>query len=224
MRVLAVSDVVNKLLYSPQVRRIAGDVDLIISCGDLPSYYLDFLVSSLGKPLFYVCGNHDKYGVDPPSLLSSNDHRDFFSSHFNYDKSANFGGINLHGKSESIGDKVFSGLEGSILYNHGSHQYSDRQMRRTIRRSMPQLYLNRMKTGRYLDVLVTHAPPKGIHDLDDRAHRGFSSFLWYMEKFRPKYLLHGHIHLYDLNIKRESQYFDTTVINCYDYQLLNLEI
>ncbi len=224
MKVLAVSDIVNKLLYSPQVRTIAGDVDVIISCGDLPSYYLDFLVSSLGKPLLFVCGNHDKYGTDRARLFGTNDHKDFFSSQFNYDSTSNFGGRNLDMRTEMIQDRIFMGLEGSILYNRGSHQYSETQMKRRMWKTVPQLLKNKLINGRFVDVLVTHAPPRGIHDQEDRAHTGFESYLWYMEKYRPRYLLHGHIHLYDRNIERVTQYFDTTVINCYDYQILNLEI
>lgn len=224
MKVLAVSDVVNKLLYSPQVRLIASDVDLIISCGDLPSYYLDFLVSSLGKPLFFVCGNHDKYGIESPRYLGSNEHRDFLSSQYNYDNAFNFGGRNIDLRTEVIHDKLFMGLEGSLRYNNGSHQFTESQMKRRIWRLVPQLFHNRLRFGRYVDVLVTHAPPRGIHDLQDRAHLGFEPYLRYMEKYRPRYLLHGHIHLYDRNTPRVTQYFDTTVINCYDYQILNLEI
>lgn len=59
MRVLAVSDRVLDKLYSGQVRHLFPDIDLIVGCGDLPFYYLDFLTSALDAPLVYVRGNHD---------------------------------------------------------------------------------------------------------------------------------------------------------------------
>jgi Icc-related predicted phosphoesterase len=59
---------------------------------------------------------------------------------------------------------------------------------------LPRLYLNRMRFGRFVDVVIAHSPPFGIHDGDDPAHIGFRTFLSLMERFKPKLLLHGHIH------------------------------
>jgi hypothetical protein len=81
----------------------------------------------------------------------------------------------------------------------------------------PRLCWNRIFHGRFLDVLVTHAPPAGIHDKDDPCHRGFASFLWFMRLFKPRYLIHGHIHLYDLNDVRSTKYGRTMVINAYGH-------
>ncbi len=224
MKILAVSDVVNKFLYSEQIKKLAADVDVIVSCGDLPSYYLDFLVTTLGKPLLYVCGNHDRYDLTKKSQITLSDVRSFRSSEYNIDSECFFGGRNLHEHAENIDNVIFYGLEGSIRYNRGDHQYTDRQMKRIIWKKSPGLFVNRLREGRYLDILVTHAPPFGIHDEKDRAHRGFKSFVEFMKKFRPKYLLHGHIHLYDRNTPRITQFLETKVINCYDYQILNLEL
>ncbi len=51
VRILAVSDRVLDRLYTSNVRELVSDVDLIIGCGDLPYYYLDFLISALDVPL-----------------------------------------------------------------------------------------------------------------------------------------------------------------------------
>ena len=59
-KILAVTDQVVDSLHSPNVKNRFGDVDLIISCGDLPYGYLDYLVTVLGKPLYFVHGNHDR--------------------------------------------------------------------------------------------------------------------------------------------------------------------
>ncbi|OHD57733.1 MAG: hypothetical protein A2014_09400 [Spirochaetes bacterium GWF1_49_6] len=223
MRVLVVSDEVNKFLYSPQIKKIAGNVDLIISCGDLPEYYLDYLVSMLGKPLYYVCGNHDQYDIRAKNAVYDAAYgNDFYQSALNYNRDGNFGGINLDRRSVSLGNMSFFGLEGSMRYNRGDHQYTEQEMKRKIYRLVPKLWWNRFRRGRFADILVTHAPPLDIHDGKDLPHRGFEGFRWFIEKFRPKYLLHGHIHLYDRNIPRETEYLGTRVINCYDYQILDL--
>ena len=41
--------------------------DLVLSCGDLPFDYLEYLVSRLDVPVFYVPGNHD-LGLKPPDM------------------------------------------------------------------------------------------------------------------------------------------------------------
>jgi Icc-related predicted phosphoesterase len=102
--------------------------------------------------------------------------------------------------------------------------YTERQMRLEIARLLPQLLWNRVKHGRFLDILVTHSPPYGIHDQEDRAHTGFRQFLTLMRFFRPRYLLHGHIHVYRHKPSRISQYEATTVINVYPHHLLQVEI
>lgn len=225
MKVLAVSDTVNKLLYSPQVKRLAGNVDLIVSCGDLPAYYLDFLVSTLGKPLFYICGNHDNYETKEQNLRSElSDARSFYSTQLDYVNTLNFGGNNLDRKVVDFRGALFAGLEGSFRYNKGDHQYNEAQMRRHIAKMGPKLFWNRVRFKKSVDVLITHASPRGIHDKDDNAHRGFESYLRFIEKYRPKYLLHGHIHIYDRREERITEYKGTQIINCYDYQILDLDL
>ena len=51
MKILAVSDRVLDKLYSGTIRQTYTDVDLMIGCGDLPFYYLDFLTSAIDAPL-----------------------------------------------------------------------------------------------------------------------------------------------------------------------------
>jgi len=60
MKILTVSDKVVDCIYSPRLKEKFGDVELVLSCGDLPFYYLEYIVSILNVPLFYVMGNHDK--------------------------------------------------------------------------------------------------------------------------------------------------------------------
>ena len=94
-------------------------------------------------------------------------------------------------------------------------------MARRIWQMTPALMLNRLRYGRALDILVTHAPPRGIHDSDDRAHTGFDAFLPLMRRFRPRYLLHGHSHVYRADVVTRTQYQDTTVLNVYPYRVID---
>ena len=89
-------------------------------------------------------------------------------------------------------------------------------------RLIPALLANRIVRGRYLDVLVTHSPPRGIHDLPDRAHWGFTAFRWFLRAFRPRYHLHGHSHVYDQRTVTRTQFHDTLVVNAYGAQQIEL--
>jgi uncharacterized protein len=205
-----VSDRVLDSLYQSHVREYMPDLDLILGCGDLPYYYLDFLISALNVPLFYVRGNHDQgpqYTADGRVLTNVP------------------GGIDLHGQTYYHNGLLLAGLEGSMRYRpQASLMYSEREMRWQFSQLVPRLLLNRRRHGRYLDVLVTHSPPFGIHDRSDLPHTGFKVFLTLMRLFQPRYLLHGHIHLYRLDTVRESQFEETTILNVYPYRLLTIDV
>jgi uncharacterized protein len=225
LKILAVSDVVNGKLYSPFLKEVAGNVDVIVSCGDLPVYYLDYLVSNLSKPLLYVCGNHDHYNLPKKHHNRLSDHLERINNSGSYpgDEDGEIGGYNMDSRVQRIGSLLFAGLEGSKMYNKGVHQYTERQMARKAAKIAPPLFWNRVLHGKKLDVLITHAPPKGIHDGNDRAHEGFKTYLPLLKKYRPRLLLHGHTHIYDNTQSRTFQYYDTTVINCYNYQIIDLD-
>ncbi len=218
MTLLAVSDVVNPKLYSSAIVELKDKIDLVVSCGDLPIYYLDYISTTLGKPLFFVCGNHDNYDLKKDDKLMKN--KFLF---LNDEKDVKMGGINLDGKVEKFKGFIFAGLEGSVDYNKGDHQYSDKEMKRKINKLSLALLANKIKEGRFLDVLVTHAPPFGVHDREDLPHRGFKSFLEFIEKYSPSYLIHGHSHIYDRRESRETMIGKTKVINCYDYMIIDIE-
>jgi len=90
-------------------------------------------------------------------------------------------------------------------------------------RLVPAMVWHRIFHGRFLDVLLTHSPPYGINDLPDPCHTGFRVFLWFMRTFKPRYLVHGHVHLYDRNAARGAQYMSTSVINAYDHIVIDVE-
>lgn len=203
MNILAVSDRVVDQLYCSNVRQKYPGVELIIGCGDLPFYYLEFLVSALDRRLVYVRGNHDRgpqYTVDGRILEEVH------------------GGVDIHGRSVVRDNVLLAGLEGSMRYRPDApFMYTETEMRYQISRLLPRLLRNKLKYGRYLDILVTHSPPFGIHDRSDLPHTGFKIFLSFLSWFKPRYMLHGHIHVYRRDIPTVSQYDETTIINVYPY-------
>jgi Icc-related predicted phosphoesterase len=205
MKVLAVSDVVVDWIYSPQIRNLFSDIDLVISCGDLPAYYLEYLVSSLDKPLFHVHGNHSLPEENNPHMAHSRT-----------------GAVDVHCKVIRYGGYSLAGIEGSIRYNNGIYQYSQAEMWLNCIRIIPGLMRNRINHGKYLNIFISHAPPRGIHDRQDLTHQGIDAFRWLIERFQPDYHLHGHIHVYRPDEETETTLERTRVINAYGYKKINL--
>ncbi len=197
MKILAVSDIVTPSLYKKFDRAMFPDADLIVSCGDLPPEYLTFLSVAFDAPMVYVRGNHDfRYREKPPA-----------------------GGIDLHANVFRFKGLRFFGLEGSRWYNGGPYQYTERRMKRVVGRMRPLLW---WRGG--VDIIVTHAPPRSIHDAEDQCHRGFRIFRTMIERYRPLYFLHGHVHgVFEDPEKRVTQIGRTKVVNCFGYFFLDIE-
>ena len=173
-----------------------ADYDLILSCGDLKAKYLSFLVTMARCPLLYVHGNHDTdYVKDPPLGCDCLD-----------DQIVTFNGIRI------------LGLGGCRQYHPGAHQYTEKQMRRRIRRL--RFLLWRTKG---VDIVVTHAPPEGLGDAEDPAHKGFAALRELLDKYHPQYLLHGHVHLrYGHDQTRVREYEGTQIINTSERYVLEI--
>ncbi len=224
MKFLCISDDTDTLIYTPSSKERYKDVDCVLSAGDLPIRYYDYISTVMNKDLYYVYGNHNleyfarnmgRSGSD--TILHSGS-----ASQIAEVTSTHGGGIIVDGTGiyDKKRDLIIMGLGGSMLYNYGESQYSEKQMKMRIMKLVPRLIYNKQRYGRYLDILITHAPPRGIGDGEDLCHRGFECFLSFMDKYKPKYLLHGHVHLFDENEKRETRYMDTTVINVYKNYIL----
>jgi Icc-related predicted phosphoesterase len=209
LRVLSVSDRVEEVIYSPNLRQRFKDIDFTISCGDLPYYYVEYIVSTLDKPVFFVRGNHAK------ALEQSE----------SGSRTAPQGAVNMHRNNVRYSGVLLAGVEGSIRYKLGPYQYSQNQMWMNVFSLIPGLISNRIQYGRYLDILITHAAPWGINDRDDWPHQGIKAFRWLIDVFKPRYHFHGHIHLYGPKVVPEIDYNQTQVINTYGYRLniLNLD-
>lgn len=187
MKILAVSDEECAALWDYYAPGRLDGYDLIISCGDLKAEYLSFLVTMAKCPVLYVHGNHDSdYSRKPPEGCDCID-----------GKLIVYNGIRI------------LGLGGCRRYHPGAHQYTEKQMRWRIRKLRYALWRTKG-----VDVVVTHAPAKGLGDDEDPAHWGFEVFRDLLDRYRPKFMLHGHVHLrYGKDIPRTLQYGETTVVN-----------
>ena len=194
MKILCIADEELTIFWDSYVPGRLKEYDLILSSGDLKAAYLSFIVTMARAPLLYIHGNHDTgYAVTEPEGCDS-----------------------IDGQIVEYRGLRILGLGGCLWYRPGAHQYSEKEMRRRIRKLRWQI----AKYGG-VDIIVTHAPPRGVGDGEDRAHQGFESFLELMDTYRPRYLLHGHVHLsYGRDRTREREYHDTKVINvCEKYVL-----
>lgn len=206
MKILAVSDEENErvteLIQKPPFR----DVELILSCGDLPYSYLEYLVTMGNVPLAYVPGNHDP-------AYRPNDARTFAE-----------GCLYLDGKTAKVNGLLLAGLGGSIRYRLGENQYSQAEMYLRVWRLLPALLLNRIVHGRWLDILITHSPPFGIHDEPGSAHEGFRAFNWLLRLTRAPYHFHGHVHFTFPNLNSNPfRYASTSVISAFPYRLMEIQ-
>jgi Icc-related predicted phosphoesterase len=205
MKILVVSDKVVDWIYSPKIQTLLCDIELAIGCGDLPLEYLEFIVSSLDIPVFYVHGNHSL--PEPRSESTESYHR---------------GSNDLHKQVIRYKGFTFAGIEGSLNYNNGIFQYSQFDMWLYVIQLIPSLVVNRLRYGRFLNVFVSHAPPWGIHDQPDLTHQGIKAFRWLITHFHPDYHVHGHIHVYRPDAVTESDLGRTRVINAFGYKQIDL--
>ena len=233
MKILCVSDYVDPLIYNQNVKDVYSDVDLILCAGDLPMDYIDFIVSVFNKPTYFVFGNHD---LKEYHLYHKDSRLDNLHLVKKYEQAIHghgatylgfkaFANENLLVEDPETGRKtplLIAGASGTSRYNNGLCQFTDSQMKFKLLKLVPKLIYNKLKYGRYLDIFMTHASPRHIHDHEDPCHIGFECYNWFLQRFKPVYMVHGHIHLYDLREERIGKYYDTTVVNAYAHYVIEL--
>ncbi len=222
MNFLAVADHVDPLVYSRNIKERFEGIDCVFGAGDLELPYYEYIISCINKPLYFVFGNHNLKGL---SFFRPTSNEVSSAGWETHQAGLGYGSICIDGriKRNKKLNIIIAGLGGSRKYNNGKNQFSETEMFFRILRLIPAMMCNRVFHGRYVDVLLTHATPEGIHDRDDPCHKGFKVFLWFMKVFKPRYLIHGHVHLYDINANRESYYAETTVLNAYDHIVVDWE-
>lgn len=198
MKILVLADHAEPRLWEYLDKSRLEGIDLIISCGDLPPTYLSFLTCFTHAPVLYVHGNHDeRYEKTPPEGCLCID-----------------GAMYVHKGVRIVG------LGGSMRYRpNAPHQYTEGEMSRRMWWLRPAIF---RRHG--VDILVTHAPARGQGDGSDLPHMGFNAFLRFMDRYHPRYMLHGHIHAeYTHDFRRERQYGSTTIVNACGSCVVELE-
>lgn len=198
MKILVLADEESKYLWDYFEKSKLEGIDLIISCGDLKPQYLSFIATYAKAPVLYVHGNHDgKYETTPPDGCICIDDD-----------------IYVHNGIRILG------LGGCRCYNFGSYQYTEKQMQKRVRKLFWKL-----KKQQGFDILVTHSPALQFNDGEDLPHMGFQVFRELLDKYKPRFFLHGHVHLsYSWKLKRVSNYHNhTIVINGYERYIFDYD-
>jgi calcineurin-like phosphoesterase family protein len=213
-RVLAVADEVVEQLWTEQVRR--HEVDLIVAAGDLPFDYLEFLSSALDRPCVFVPGNHDT------DLGGYSNVRGLWTkAGIPASWPGPAGGVNADQRVVDVAGLRIAGLGGSIRYNAGPNQWTERQQARRMRRVTRLANWRKLRDGRGVDVLLTHSPPRDCGDEPDAPHRGFACLRHGVDRLRPPLMLHGHIHPHG-GVKPDRHLGDTRVVNVVGYKILDI--
>ena len=196
MKILLIADHPEPMLWEHLDRRRLEGVDLVLSCGDLPTEYLEFLTCFTDAPILYVPGNHDtKFERRPPE-----------------------GCICIDGRLYVHEGLRILGLGGSMRYKPGPYQYTDAQMKRRVLKLLPQIWRRRG-----FDILLAHAPAYQLGDDTDRAHRGFEVFVRLIDRYQPIAFVHGHVHQsYRFDFKRVRERGRTQIINAYGSYYLEI--
>jgi Icc-related predicted phosphoesterase len=205
VKILCISDRVESMLHGPTLTSFAEGVEAVISCGDLPFDYLEYIVTFLGVPLYYVLGNHDPdpEGHEYPGGCTPLDGRI----------------VEVPGEGDGV---ILAGLSGSPFYSGGPNQYTERHMRRRAL-SLSFRIRRRGLLGRQGPrVFVTHSPPFGLGDQRDMAHVGFRSFVDLIDRYQPPLWLHGHVHLYGPDQERVVKKGATKIVNVYGHRILEV--
>ena len=115
----------------------------------------------------------------------------------------------LHLRTVTLEEVRFGGFEGCVRYNQKAHKAMSTQAEAT-----------RLLTGfSKVDVMITHAPPYGVHDEPDNlAHQGFRVFNRYLECAAPHYWFHGHTY----PEVTESTVARTQVVYAYGYRFYEI--
>lgn len=190
MHILVLSDIESKSLWDYFDQQKLEGIDLILSCGDLKPQYLEFIATFAKVPILYIHGNHDAcYEKTPPNGCICIE-----------DTIYEYEGIRI------------LGIGGSMRYKQGPFQFTQKEMAFRVKKLWWQL-----RKHKGFDILLTHSPAFQIDDDDDLPHQGFQAFVSLLDKYKPRYFIHGHVHMsYGRKFKRVNEYHGVTIINGYE--------
>jgi Icc-related predicted phosphoesterase len=205
VNVLVIADEVASNLTEHTLRDISPD--LVLSAGDLPWDYVEWVADTAHAPTVFVPGNHD------PEQDRRPDHELSWQA-CNGGADAPRGVINADQQVVEAAGLRIAGLGGCVRYNRGAHQYSQRQYKSMANR------LVRAARGP-VDVLLTHAPPLGLGDGEDGPHIGIEALHRVLGSLQPTYHVHGHIHPYG-RPQPDRHVGPTTIVNVIPWKVVDI--
>lgn len=162
----------------------ADQVDLLISCGDLPdAAILRAIDFYRPKQVFAVKGNHDSAAAFPSGITD------------------------LHLEMRKVDGIRFGGFAGAWRYKPVGHHLFEQKEVSSMMKYFPSV-----------DILITHNSPAGIHERDRDVHQGFEGFTDYIERARPRLMIHGHQHHDQMTVIGE-----TTIAGVYGERLFRID-
>lgn len=210
VRILAIADAVSPFVYSENFPENLPPFDIVLSAGDMPGHVLEYVATKLKVPPVYVLGNH---------------HNAFLRNQESGDLQLPGGCVNAHLRVIEQRGVLIAGIEGSGRYRPGPHQYSELQMEWMAAKLAPQLLANKVRYGRAVDVLLTHAAPTGQHEGEDHPHRGIPAFNRFHRLWKPSLHVHGHVHLNGANAPREYVTdHGVRVVNAYGFTVIDVPL
>jgi calcineurin-like phosphoesterase family protein len=210
VRVLVIADEEAPNLHVQALRDLAPD--LVLSAGDLPWHCVEYVASSVDVPVVFVPGNHD------PAIerLRKSRNGTYTSAGLPVDGPRPRGATNADQQVIEAAGLRIAGLGGCVRYKPGPHQYTQREYVRRAHR-----LLRRTKRSGPIDVLLTHAPPLGLGDGEDKPHEGIEALHTLLERLEPTWLLHGHIHPYGQRMP-DREVGPTTIRNVIPWRILDI--
>ena len=217
VRVLAVADEVNDAIWGARAAALAPD--LVLAAGDLPWDYLEFLASVTDRPVVFVPGNHDPAVVDARLSRSGQ----YLRAGMPCDPPRPIGCLGVDGTVLDAAGLRIAGLGGCVRYRPGPNQYSQKEFRRRAAKLLRRVARLQRRSPGPVDILLTHAPPRGLGDEDDRPHIGIEALHDVLAQLTPRWHLHGHIHPFG-HVRPDRRVGDTTIRNVVPYRMFEIPI
>jgi len=120
---------------------------------------------------------------------------------------------NMHLTTLEYKGIMFGGFEGCVRYKNDEYakMYTQEQASEML------------KNFSRVDVMLVHCPPYSVNDEPgELAHEGYIGLKDYVEREKPKYLLHGHT--YPTTENMMTKLAETEIIYIYQDQIIELEI
>jgi Icc-related predicted phosphoesterase len=114
--------------------------------------------------------------------------------------------VDLHLRTAEFAGTRFGGLNGCWQYKpRGAFLYYQEEAETFLENFPP------------VDVFISHNSPRRVHDREDEIHTGFTALNAYIERAKPRLLLHGHQHQ-----ERETRVGETLVVGVFGWKEIEI--